>query len=84
MFTPHYFTAERVFTLNGKAGVGSVSDGPVESLEDAVVMLLESIDQAERSFVPSTSTIRVMEIDGSVALDRTQDALELIEWGAQL
>ena len=57
-------------------GWADCGDGPLADLEAIVETILEYHDKRHNNGNPTTDNWRVLEIDGRVVLDRTEDALK--------
>lgn len=70
----HFFLIHVNF---GREGWGTLTDGPdVQTLSDAAYAVLDWFDaRSPITVFPSMDTLKVLEIYGSVCLDRTADAL---------
>lgn len=70
-----YFTAMRMFCFRGEYSWGDLTDGPA-TFDEVVALVVEIFDgQDARELELSVKTLRVLEIDGSTAIDRTRDVL---------
>lgn len=70
----HHFIVKRDF---GRHGWGFV-ECDAASLDDCIAALIESFDGDETGVLPAVDTVLVLEIDGAVAMPRTEDALAKI------
>lgn len=75
----HYFTVSRLFLMNGQHVWGDLSDGPLASFDAATDCVLESFDGDEMHL--RIETVRVVEHDGNVSIDRTDDAIACLVIG---
>jgi len=70
-----YLTAMRMFYFRGEYSWGDLTDGPA-TFDKVVALVIERFDgQDARELELSVKTLRVLEIDGSTAIDRTRDIL---------
>lgn len=74
-----YHVAMRVLHINGKHVWGDITDGPA-TFDDVVDLVIEQFDGNDaREMELSAKTLRVLEIDNGVAMDRTEDVLAEID-----
>ena len=74
-----YHVAMRVFNVTGKHVWGDIADGPA-TFDEVVDLVIEQFDGDDaREMELSTKTLRVLEIDNGVAMDRTEDVLAYID-----
>lgn len=71
----HHFIVKRDF---GRHGWGYCGDDTY-TIDDAVAALIESFDGSKSGVTPSMQTVLVLEIDGNVVLNCTEEALEKID-----
>ena len=74
-----YFTAMRLFFFRGEYSWGDLTDGPAtfDGVVDEVIEKFNGQDARELDL--SAKTLRVLEIDGASAIDRTEDVLGELE-----
>lgn len=74
-----YHVAMRLFFQNGEYAWGDITDGPA-TFAQTVNAVIDSFDMCDaRVMELSTKTLRVLEIDNGVAMDRTDDVLGNID-----
>lgn len=73
----HYFTVSRVFNIGGVYSWGGLTDGFAETFSDACGLIVDSFDGDDMPL--SAETVKVVEIDGNVRIDRTEDAVDRFE-----
>jgi hypothetical protein len=72
---PTHFFLIHVY-LGPREGWGTLTDGPdVQTISDAAYAVLDWFDDRVVSIFPAKDTIKALEIDGGVCLDRTEDVL---------